>query len=351
MVHEKKIFKFSYSFLNSCEQTPRPRWLLPHLQSNVIKQNEAQKRFRRRTPGSAETCRPCEHSIETVQRELTKRSDSLINILQTGQSKVLSPRLLTSKFCSIFAAYSRHHVHFMHYSILEIHALYLFLPLKELKKPNYPAKRRLHTLYWYIKARVMIIWNWWSCRTRSYTSYLGDIIFTPHETWHGVTIPFSTENRQVQLYSSTQFCCFWTYARYIRFVLKYCICETMRKRVTSYKRLARYRHGQIEISRNLNIPSHLRIKASQEGAGRDEGEHLSMMKFWCTSKKVNCNNHIINLIVAAMPPIPQDRATHVQRKQTESKFVSMEHIHKMTLKPKSHDSSFKKKNVYQCKNV
>jgi len=51
----------------------------------------------------------------------------------------------------------------------------------------------------------------------------------------------------------------------------------MRKRVTLYERSACLRCGQVELS-NLDIRSHLRIKANQGGARRDEGEHLSMMK-------------------------------------------------------------------------
>lgn len=94
-------------------------------------------RLRRGSEGARLSLQRPADCASTPQRQLRrsspKRSDSLINISQTGQSKVLSPRLLTSKFCSIFTAYSRYHIHFMHYSILEIHVLYLFLPLKELK--------------------------------------------------------------------------------------------------------------------------------------------------------------------------------------------------------------------------
>lgn len=64
--------------------------------------------------------------------------------------------------------------------------------------------------------------------------------------------------------------------------------------------------------------------------------------------KVSCNNHIINLIVAAMLSLPQDRAPNLQRMWTQRKAVSTELTYK-TLRLKFDGSSLKKINIYQSK--
>lgn len=149
-----KSFKFSYSFWNICEQMPRPRWPLPHLQKK-IKQNKAQKLH-------TWVCTDLQ-TTQTLQREL-KTSDSLTDISQVSQ-KVLSPRLLLLNFTQVFTAYSRNRTHFMHYGVLEIHTRSLFLPLKRVKNIS-PAKQRLYSLYWYIRAQFAILSDTGSCRNK-----------------------------------------------------------------------------------------------------------------------------------------------------------------------------------------
>lgn len=78
---------------------------------------------------------------------------------------------------------------------------------------------------------------------------------------------------------------------------------------------------------------------------------VSILPWWNPDvhwTKVSCNNHIINLIVAAMLSLPQDRAPNLQRMWTERKVVSTELTHE-TLRLKFDGSSLKKRNIYQSK--
>lgn len=134
---------------------------------------------------------------------------------------------------------------------------------------------------------------------RSPTHYLGDIIFTSGEAWHQVTIHFLHENHR---YSpvALQFCCFWTYATYIRFISNTVFAKGWGKghcfpKGEPLSHMAKFKYQGIEIHH---------VIFAQKQFKKVQGEmEVNILAWWNPDvhwTKVNCNNHIINLIVAAV---------------------------------------------------
>lgn len=162
------------------------------------------------TPGSAESCRLCKHSREKAHKDW-----SLWSVFQTGQSKLFSHRAIllnsapflqliagiTFIFCAtaswkFMSGASSHHLESQKTSL---------------------ARWRVYTLKWPIKAQLWSPQTQVVVITRSHTHYLGDTIFRAGKAWHQVTIHFLHKNVRFSPVA-LQFCCLWTYARYIRFV-------------------------------------------------------------------------------------------------------------------------------------
>lgn len=125
----KTSFKFSYSFPTFCEQMPYDCYfiyevtLLSKIRLRVLQKVHAWVHRHLQTA--------------STHRDSSGRAHQQIGFsdqyFRQVSQKYLAPQIVTSKFCSIFIAYSSNHFHFMHCSILEIHVWSLFLLLEQLK--------------------------------------------------------------------------------------------------------------------------------------------------------------------------------------------------------------------------
>lgn len=149
----KRSFKFSYSFLTSCEHVPQPRWLLPHLQSNIIRQNKATECFRCAHLGLQ---RPAD-CASTPQKKLTK-DWILWLVFQTGQSELFSHRVVLSNSAPFLQLTLGITFILCATASWKFTSGASFHHLKSLKTS--PGRRRVYTLNWSIKAQV------WSPQTQ-----------------------------------------------------------------------------------------------------------------------------------------------------------------------------------------
>lgn len=149
---------------------------------------------------SAESCRMCKHSREKAH----KRLESLISISDRSV-KIIQPHSDTFKFCSFLTA-SIAGITFIFwcYSILEIHILSLFSPLRKSKNLS-SQMESLHPELAH-KGSAMITSDTGSCSNKEPLSLSRRHHFHSWQTWHQVTIHFLHKNIR---YSpvALQFCC------------------------------------------------------------------------------------------------------------------------------------------------
>lgn len=231
----KWSFKFSYSFLTSCEHVPQPRWLLPHLQSNIIRQNKATECFRCAHLGlqKAADC------ASTPQKKLTK-DWILWSVFQTGQSKLFSHRVIllnSAPFLQLIAG-----ITFIFLCYLEIHVWSLFSPLKESKSLS-SQMESLHPELVY-KGSCMITSDTGRCSNKEPHSLSRRHYFPIWWSLAPSNNSFSTQECQIQLCSSTVLL-FLNLCKVHQVCIKYCNCQSMRKRALLSQRSALFRHGQL----------------------------------------------------------------------------------------------------------
>lgn len=145
----KRSFKFSYSFLTSCEHVPR--WLLPHLQSNVI------GKIRLQSASDVHTwvCRKLQ-TMQALHRKSSQRTGFSDQYFRQVSQNYLATEY-TFKFCSFLQLIAGNTFVFLCYSILEIHVWSLFSPLKESKNIS-SQMESLHPELAY-KGSDMITWH------------------------------------------------------------------------------------------------------------------------------------------------------------------------------------------------